>query len=93
MLATQLQLFCVSSLEKIFPDTDFTPSVRLKEDTMLLGERYSFQIAYCLEKPAPITDISVSLSGSLAEHVILRRTDVVPSMLPNFPEAFQLNLP
>lgn len=86
MLATQLQLFCVSSLEKIFPDTDFTPSVRLKEDTMLLGERYSFQIAYCLEKPAPITDISVFLSGSLAEHVILRRTDVVPSMLPNFPE-------
>ena len=38
MPATQLQLFCVSSLEKIFPDTRyFTPSVHLKEDTMLLG--------------------------------------------------------
>lgn len=86
MLAKQLQLFCVSSLEKIFPDTAFSPSVRLNEDTMLLGERYSFQIAYCLEKPAPLTEVSVSLSGSLAEHISLRRTDLVPSMLPNFPE-------
>ena len=54
MLATQLQLFCVSSLEKIFPDTDFTPSVRLKEDTMLLESAIPFKLRTVWKNRLPL---------------------------------------
>lgn len=82
-----MTLFTVSSLEKIFPDQ----SVSVREPaydhaSMLLGERFSYQIVYCLEGDQ-IADCSVTVSGTLADHVLVRQTGLVPSLLPNYPDA------
>lgn len=82
----RLLLSTVSSLEKIFPDQPFIPEGNYQRSAMLAGERFSFQIAYCLEGGNMLVNSLVSVSGSLADHVIVRQTGLVPSQLPNYPD-------
>lgn len=86
MADKKLTLQCVGSLEKVFSDEDFRPRTLLCEDTMLLGERYSFQAAYCLENVSRTAHAKVCASGSLADHVLIRRVGLVPSEFPNYPD-------
>lgn len=86
MAEESFTLQCVSSLEKIFSDEFFYPEEILTNDTMLLGERYSFQIAYCLENAPGLVQAWVDVSGSLAGHVQIRRTGLAPSEFPNYPD-------
>lgn len=79
-------LHCVSSLEKIFADEFYYPEAVLTDDTMLMGERYSFQVAYCLENAPNLSHAWVEASGTLAEYVQIRRTGLVPSEFPNYPD-------
>lgn len=80
----KLTLQTVSSLEKIFPDAPFTPKVALKEDTMLLNERYAFQIAYYLEDFFA-AEVSLEVSGALSAYVTVRKVECTPSMHPSDP--------
>lgn len=82
---TSLTLLPVSSLEKIFPEEAPSASQGCQKGTMLLGERFSFQAAYCLEGDKIIHGC-VTVSGPLAEHVILRRVGYAPSEMPNYPD-------
>ncbi len=77
----KLTLQTVSSLEKVFPDEPFVPKVQLTEDSMLLSERYSFQIAYYLED-AYAVEATLEISGPLAEYVSVRTVECMPSMHP-----------
>lgn len=77
----------ITSLEKVFADTPFTAQTALSEDTMLLGERYSFQLAFCLQNSNRLLQARVNAAGSLAEYVSLRQVGLVPSEFPNYPDA------
>lgn len=76
----------ISSLEKIFADEFFYPEEILTSDTMLMGERYSFQAAYCLENARGPVHARVEASGPLAEYVQIRRVGLAPSEFPNYPD-------
>lgn len=82
----KLTLTTVSSLEKIFPDETFTPETPCDSATMLLGERFSFQAACCLDNDKVIYG-SVKLTGPLSEYVCLSRVGYAPSQFPNYPDA------
>lgn len=86
MTGKKFNLQCVSSLEKIFADETFLPQTILHEDTMLQGERYSFQAAYCLEGTDRISHAAIRVSGSLAQHVQIRSVGLVPSEFPLYPD-------
>lgn len=81
----KLTLQTVSSLEKIFPDQPFVPKVTLTRDTMLLNERYSFQIAYYLEAMFAV-EATLQISGQLAQYVTVRKVECVPCMHPSDPD-------
>lgn len=80
-MASEFRFITVSSLEKIFEEESFKPQFLLLEDSMLFGERYSFQAAYCLKGTSPIR-VMVQAGGTLAKHVIIRKVDSVPSKVP-----------
>ena len=80
-MENKLTLQTVSSFEKVFPDEPFTPKVPLTEDSMLLNERYSFQIAYYLEDVYAV-EATLEINGPLAEYVSVRTVECMPSMHP-----------
>ena len=86
MLTQNFNLFPISSLEKVFSDEPFLPKEVISHDTMLLGERYSFQVAYCLKNSMTLGKAKLCLSGSLADYVQIRQTGLVPSQFPNYPD-------
>ena len=79
-------LFTISSLEKVFADEPFLSHEIVTHDTMLLGERYSFQAAYCLENSTTLGKAKLCISGTIADYVQIRQTGLVPSQLPNYPD-------
>lgn len=86
MSKTKLHFITVSSLEKIFPDKPFTPAAAYSSASVLQGERFSFQAAYCLEGTALLKG-RLTAGGSFASDVMLYETGLVPSEFPAFPDA------
>lgn len=84
-MENKLTLQTVSSLEKVFPDQPFVPAIPLSEDTMLLNERYAFQIAYYLEAFFAV-EATLQISGELAPYVTVRKVECVPCMHPSDPD-------
>ena len=74
----------VSSLEKIFPDEKPT-SPPITSSSMLLNERFSFQIAYYWNGPR-MDHVSVQADGPLAEWVECFSIGLVPSEYPCHPD-------
>lgn len=95
---TALTLCPVSSLEKIFPDSDVFSIPEYTGYTVLKGETLSFQIAYRMyptqfgdmyptqDGNIPFEDgkYRISVSGPL--EVTIRKVSLIPSMLPAYPD-------
>ena len=88
---TALTLRPVSSLEKIFSDSDVFPLPACTSCSALRGETLSFQIAYrmdpCRHGNVPFEDgrYRITVRGSLGA-VTIRKVCLVPSMLPAYPD-------
>lgn len=75
-----LEMRCLSSLAKVFPDEDIQdPSFHFA--SALGGETFSFQVAYRALKLAKRLHISVD-TGDLETPLMVRVVGVVPSQLP-----------
>lgn len=73
----------VSSLVKCFLDDSPCQFPALSEGSFLLGERYSFQLAYMPERDAPdVEELYLRVSGPLAEAISASRVMNVPVILP-----------
>lgn len=78
---SQLTLFPTSSLEKIFADEPFIPKYSYQKASMLINERFSYQIAYYWDGPVQ-ENVTVTVEGPLHEHILIRAVGLVPSQLP-----------
>lgn len=79
-----LTLMPVSSLEKIFPDE--RPACNpFIVSSMLLNERFSFQIAYHWDGPR-MADVTINADGPLAKWAKLSSVGLVPSEYPCHPD-------
>ncbi|BBI33384.1 DUF4091 domain-containing protein [Cohnella abietis] len=78
---------CLSSLAKVFPDEKLQEP-RCREGSALLGEVYSFQIAYrCVKQTRPFSlEVRVA-SPELNGLITVRRVGLVPSELPGYADA------
>lgn len=72
----KLEIKPISSLAKIFPDEDMSKIKACKSGTVLKGERFSFQIAYCITESWG-GYMRVELESPL-KNVSARRTELVP---------------
>lgn len=77
----QLTLITTSSLEKIFPDEPFIAPYPYHQASMLLNERFSYQIAYLWNGPLQ-KNITVKAKGPLADVICIKQVGLVPSQLP-----------
>lgn len=66
MLMNLLELKCVSSLTKVFPDTEFNEAAYLC-DTVLQGEYFSFQVAYRANRMVKRLRVALDVGGLQAE--------------------------
>ncbi|WP_409294104.1 DUF4091 domain-containing protein [Peribacillus sp. SCS-26] len=72
---------CISSLVKVFADEELhAPSV--KSGTALLGEVYSFQVAY--RNRGQLGKMSVSVQSAFGGSVMLREAGLVPAELTGY---------
>ncbi|MFF2093363.1 DUF4091 domain-containing protein [Paenibacillus sp. NPDC058174] len=89
-MASEHNLFefqCLSSLAKVFPDEELQEP-RCGEGTALLGEVYSFQVAYRSLKPSRPFPVGVRVtSPELGGLIALRRVGLAPSELPGYADA------
>ncbi|WP_217586496.1 DUF4091 domain-containing protein [Lentibacillus saliphilus] len=79
-IQAQLETTCLSSLTKVFPDQDLYESPYIK-GSALLGERFSFQIAYRVTGPL-MKHIQVTAQSDLKEAIQIRTVGLVPSEFP-----------
>jgi hypothetical protein len=70
---------CLSSLSKVFADTELSDQA-IRSGSMLLGETYSFQVAY--RSSRLITVIQAKIVSELSRFTEVRRVGLVPSELP-----------
>ena len=73
----------VSSLEKCFSDENTDQKKELREFSVLLDEKYSFQLCYTDDVPGYW---EISVNGPLAEYVNIFRVRRIPAALPAFPD-------
>lgn len=71
---------CISSLEKVMPDTSFYKLSEYSEATALKNERFNFQIAYTLSEKGR-QRLSVDIVSTISD-VTVRSVTFVPSMMP-----------
>lgn len=75
-----LQTRLISSLEKVFCDEECIAK-EFKNGSMLLNERYSFQLAFMLEGER-LDDVNISINSPLQEYISVRLVESVPSQMP-----------
>ncbi|MBQ7907427.1 MAG: DUF4091 domain-containing protein [Clostridia bacterium] len=73
-----IEIFPVSSLERIYPDKRPKPERR---GAMAKNEVYSFQVAYFFDYN--LRDMTVKVEGALADFVEIRQIELVPATSPN----------
>lgn len=75
-------------LETVLPAVDPRPMNRELSRSVLLGETYSFQLAFRPPDTARLTSdaIRIDLAGAAAEHTRLSVVDLVPARMPAFPD-------
>ncbi|WP_374019131.1 DUF4091 domain-containing protein [Paenibacillus thiaminolyticus] len=70
---------CLHSLVKVFADEDLKAPAYV-QGSALIGEYYSFQVAY--RSTSLMKHIRMSVESSLAEYITVRSVGLVPSELP-----------
>ena len=65
----------ISSLKKVFPDEKLK-SLSYDKDSALLGETFSYQVAYYTE--TPLVDIEVEINSPLASNIRVRQVECAP---------------
>ncbi len=70
----------LSSLEKVFSDEECVAE-ETKKGSMLLNERYSFQLAFAIEGER-LDDVSFSIKSEIEEYISIRFVENVPSQMP-----------
>jgi hypothetical protein len=84
MLHKSLKLYTVSSLKKFFPDESDIEYFDYYNSSMLLNERFSFQIIYQLEGGFE-KNVKVKSLGSLTSDMEIRQVGLVPAELITYP--------
>lgn len=85
MQKRSLELTCVSSLAKIFPDTDPEPYA-CSSGTALQGEFFSFQVVYRAGRLIKRLHAEADM-GKLSVKPLIRRVGLVPSEMPTYGDA------
>lgn len=81
------EIQCLSSLAKVFPDEELREP-RCEGGTALLGEVYSFQVAYRWMKQSRPFPIGIKVtSAELGELITVRAVGLAPSELPGYADA------
>lgn len=70
----------LSSLEKVFCDEECIAE-ETKRGSMLLNERFSFQLAFVIEGER-LDDVSFSINSEIKDYVNIRFVENVPSQMP-----------
>jgi hypothetical protein len=78
---TNFETRCISSLVKVFADEELTED-GYHQGSALIGEYYSFQIAY--RSTGLLNNISVAVESQLADNISIRNVGLVPSEMPNY---------
>jgi hypothetical protein len=78
---TNFETRCISSLVKVFADEELTEDA-YPQGSALIGEYYSFQIAY--RSTVLLNNIRVAVESQLAEYISVRSVGLVPSEMPNY---------
>lgn len=78
----------ISAMEKCFFDDSIDEKAAYTNGTVLIGERFSYQIALLLtEVPAGGKQVvHFKLESDLSDQIHIARVDSVPSMMPAYPE-------
>ncbi|MFC5649912.1 DUF4091 domain-containing protein [Paenibacillus solisilvae] len=72
---------CIHSLVKVFADEELLEDA-YQQGSALIGEYYSFQVAY--RSPLPMKQIRAAVESDLADTVTIRSVGLVPSELTNY---------
>ena len=79
----------VSAMEKCFMDEDFASKRELTRGEALLGEEYSFEVAYTSEDPAhhPKAMFRLNVVSPLRDWITVRTVEQVPVRMPAYRNA------
>ncbi len=88
-----LSLKIISSLEKCFPDEDIASKRKYSSASMLRGERFSFQAAYCdNDKSAPWHKVAVvRVTSPIKDFISVAKVEYVPVRLAVPPDVTDEN--
>ncbi|ASS66143.1 MULTISPECIES: DUF4091 domain-containing protein [unclassified Paenibacillus] len=84
MLQQTFETRCLSSLSKVFCDEELHDKP-FRKASALLGETYSFQVAFRSENQ--VKALRIRIESALCEHITIRSVGLVPSELPCFEDA------